>query len=73
MSYPAGSISSHRAVEIYSIALNFAQRSSRPSVQQSRVADAVQRSKESLNKADYRASDKDFIFGAEGEISSQDK
>jgi len=48
-------------------------RGSKSSVQQSRVADAVQRSKESLNKADYRASDKDFIFGAEGEISSQDK
>lgn len=52
MSDPARSVSSHRAVEIYSIALDFAHRSPRPLVQQSSVVDTVRISKESLDKAE---------------------
>jgi hypothetical protein len=51
MSDPARSVSNHRAVEIYSTALNFAQRSSKPLVHRSRVVDTVRISKESLDKA----------------------
>ncbi len=51
MSDPARSVSSDRAVEIYSLALNFAQRPSKPLVHQSRVVDTVRISKESLDKA----------------------
>jgi DnaJ-domain-containing protein 1 len=51
MSDPTRSVSSHRAVETYSIALDFAQRSSKPLAQQSRAADTVRISKEALDKA----------------------
>src|SRR5208337_855923 len=52
MSDPARSVSSHKAVEIYSIALDFAHRSSKPLVHKSRVVDTVRISKESLDKAE---------------------
>lgn len=51
MSDPARSVSSSRAVEIYSTVLDFARRSSKPLVHQSRVVDTVRISKEALDKA----------------------
>jgi len=51
MSDPARSVSSDRAVKIYSIGLDFAQRSPKPPVHLNRVADTVQISKEALAKA----------------------
>src|SRR5271169_2703662 len=52
MSDPIRSVSRDRAVGTYSNALDFAQRSSKPSVQQGRVADTVRISKEALEKSE---------------------
>ena len=52
MSDPIRSVARDRAVGTYSNALDFSQRSSKPSVQQSRVADTVRISKEALEKAE---------------------
>ena len=51
MSDPARSVSINKAVEIYSISVDFARRSSKPRVYQ-RVVDTVRISKESLDKAE---------------------
>ncbi len=63
MSDPTRSVSNHRAVEGYSIALDFTQRSSKSSVQQSRIADTVQISKEALNKAEQLKKSKQVAQG----------
>jgi hypothetical protein len=52
MSHAAKSVSSHRAVKVYSSALNFTKRPSISSAQRGRITDTVQISKESLDKAE---------------------